>query len=208
MEKTRATRTRAPRARNRREAIVLAAVECYSRIGVPGTQLNEIARAAKVDPPLIHYYFPKPESLLLEAIQKIQDELRDQSLEAMAAARRNPASMLEAYTRSYFGWAHRNPGKSQVWLYFYYRSTTEPRFREMSGQIRDAGRERIAGLVYEGVESGAFEIPPGFKVKDLATAIQAMILGAAVMTSTEPGRDAEADGELAWRSIRAWLKAR
>lgn len=49
-----------------REAILITAAELYTRSGVHGTSLNDIAVAAKMSKGTLYYYYPQKEQLTLE----------------------------------------------------------------------------------------------------------------------------------------------
>jgi AcrR family transcriptional regulator len=173
------------RAGDRRERIVEAALDLYRRHGVAQTRMNEIARKARVDPPLLHYYFRDPDELALAVIAKVLESLKERSLrEASKHADDSRREMLE-YVRAPILWAEENPELMTLWMYFYYLASRSGRFRELNDSIRRGGRERISGMIYRGIERGEFAVEKGKTVAAVATEIQAMITGSAILFATE-----------------------
>lgn len=169
---------------NKRQAIILAAVTCFSKKGVADTTMAEVAATAKVDPPLIHYYFPSKESLFYDVVGYALQSAKDANL---APFERNldPVELLSEYIRAIFVWAEREPGLFSLFLYFYYLSSYPGRFRDLNSDMRRVGRERIATLIYEGVETGDFTIPKKQNVQEVASFIQGLMTGNCVLAGTE-----------------------
>lgn len=191
---------RVPKA-NKRQAIVLAAVTCFSKKGVADTTMAEVAATAKVDPPLIHYYFPSKDSLFYDVVGYALQSAKDANT---APLERNLDSinLLSEYVRAPFLWAEREPGLYSIFLYLFYLASYPGRFRDLMSDIRLTGRERIATLLYKGVEAGAFKIPRRQTVQEVAATIQGLITGNCVLVGTEnvPPR------ALAELTVRAALK--
>lgn len=186
---------------NKRQAIILAAVTCFSKKGVADTTMAEVAATAKVDPPLIHYYFPSKESLFYDVVGYALQSAKDANI---APLERNldPVNLLSEYIRAPFLWAEREPGLYSIFLYLFYLASYPGRFRDLMSDIRHTGRERIATLIYRGVETGDFKIPKRQTVQEAAAAIQGIMTGNCVLIGTEnaPPR------ALAEVTVRAALK--
>jgi AcrR family transcriptional regulator len=162
-----------------------AALACYAEYGATRATLAEIAKRAKVPPPLIHYHFPTPTSLFQGVLDLILADLRSAVTAPLTQKTSSPAALLEDYITSYFGWIRRKPDLFAVWLHFYYVAAVDPRFRELNTRIRLTGRERIASILYRGLETKKFRLPRGVDVPAAALEIQSYITGGCIMAVTE-----------------------
>lgn len=170
---------------DRRDRIVGAALELYRVQGVAQTRMNEIARKARVDPPLLHYYFRDPDDLALAVIAKVLESLKEYSLRDSSKHEGDSRRQMLEYIRAPIRWAEENPELMTLWMYFYYLASRPGRFRELNDAIRRTGRERIAGMIYRGIERGAFEVEKGRSVAEIAAEIQSLLTGSAILFATE-----------------------
>ena len=176
---------------SRKSRIVQAAIKCFIKHGVAQTRMSEVALKAGVDQPLIHYYFPTPDTLYASVIQEIVEELKEEVVEALSKGAADPAQALTHYIRAHFAWAERNPGLFALWIYFYYLAGFNPTFTAINKLIREAGRDRIASLIYRGIEQGDFSLPKTTTVSTAALNIQGLITGNVIMAATEAPADWE-----------------
>jgi AcrR family transcriptional regulator len=169
---------------DRRERIVQAAVKCFVRNGVAQTTLREIACEAKVDQPLVHYYFKSTEDLYSAVVEVVLASLREATT-TTAQTQHDAVRTLTRYIEGTFEWAKENPGYFSIWMYFYYLSTFTPGFARLNRSIRDAGRDRIALMIHRGVEQGAFAVTEGQSVQALAGNIQGLMTGNCIVVASE-----------------------
>ncbi len=193
---------------DRRDAIIEAALRCYIEFGIAHTSGREIAKLAQVDPPLIHYYFPGREELHLAVIQKVLASLVEHSVKAIERYPEEHERHFRAYLRAPLEWAKTNPKLMQIWMYFYYTATQSGAFRELNEKIRKTGRDRIAKIIYEGIEQKIYHVARGTKVADLAIEIQAQMSGMAILCATENGLSFEECANLLEKRIFSMLNAR
>lgn len=168
-----------------KDKIVQAAIRCYIEQGVAQTRLNDIAKAAKLAPPHLHYYFKDPADLQRAVILEVLKSLKDASL-AGAKETATFREEFESYVRAPFLWAKENPGLATIWLYFYHLCSFDPEMRKLNDQIRETGRERILLFIFKGVREGVFK--PREKhltIEDLALSIQGLITGNSVIAFSE-----------------------
>lgn len=170
---------------DRKEKIVQAAIACYSKLGVAQTRMTDIAATAKVDQPLIGYYFPTPEGLYYEVVMRVLEDLKKASIEGIERGGTDPKKVMDYYVRAPFEWGEKNPGLFSIWIYFYYLAAYHPRFVELNKMIRAQGRERIAFMIYSGIEKGAFSISKEITVAQVALNIQGIVTGVGMMAGTE-----------------------
>lgn len=200
---------------DRKERIVRAALELYSLQGVQQTRLGEIAERAKLDQPLINYYFPSVESLHAKVIERVLEDLQDRVLKF--APTEDALPFLFAYARATVEWAAKKPEYFSIWMYFHYLSSHSPssahfdrfsRFTTMNRGIRELGRERIAALLHRALEQGSIHPRKGHKIQELAAMVQGLITGMTILAFTEghpaewPRRAAELE-----KAIQALLQA-
>ncbi len=170
---------------DRKGRIVTAALEAMIENGVAQTRLNDVAKRAHVDPPLIHYYFKDLESLHLAVIEKVLESLKDYSLRDADPYQDDPLRWMKGYTRAPLLWAHEKPEFMHLWTYFYHLAGAQGPFRTLNNAIRKAGRERIAMAIYRGIEKSVFKPDPRVSVEALALDIQTIMSGFAILMTSE-----------------------
>lgn len=192
---------------DRKARIVQAAMKLFIEQGVAQTKMAEIADKAGVDQPLIRYYFPTLDSLYAEVVAVALEDLKQASLQAVAQAGSDPGQLLVNYVRAPFEWGSRNPGPGSLWLYFYYLASFNPQFSLLNRTIRETGRDRITVMLYTGIEKGAFRLPPGLSVPELALALQGLITGNTIMAFTEGHNDWPRFADATCKAVLAVLGA-
>ena len=169
---------------DKKDKIIKAALEIMCVQGAAFLKLNEVAKKAKVPPPLIHYYFKDIEDLHYEVILKVLESLKEQSLKD-SQNQNDSIKSMKSYIRGTFVWAKQNPGLMSLWMYFYYLSSFSPRFQDLNTQIRNQGRERIALMVYQGIQKKHYQFEDTTNVFELAEEIQAILTGQVILFATE-----------------------
>ncbi|HEX4924227.1 MAG TPA: TetR/AcrR family transcriptional regulator [Bdellovibrionales bacterium] len=192
---------------DRRERIVQSALTCFVKAGVAQTRMADIAAHAKVDQPLIGYYFPTPESLYAEVVGRVLNDLKDDSIAGIERGGTDPKKIMTYYVRAPFEWGEKKPGYFSIWMYFYYLASYQPAFIELNKTIRQNGRDRIAFIIYSGIEKGAFSMPDGMTVAQAALAIQGIITGIGIMAGSEGPKVWKSFADEAVRTVLALLRA-
>ena len=85
----------------KRESILKTAKQMFSRYGVQKTNLNEIARMARVAKATIYNYFGSKEQVYFEVLTREADELMDK-VAAATAQTKSPLGKLRAFYRTRF----------------------------------------------------------------------------------------------------------
>lgn len=191
---------------DRKARLVQSAIDCFIKNGVAQTTLREIAQRAKVDQPLLHYYFKTTDELYVEVIRVVLEALKAASVQPSEAAL-DPVEMMREYIAGTFEWARNKPGHFSIWMYFYYLSSFKPEFLKLNQEIRLGGRDRIALMIHRGVELGRFQMPAGRSVQDLALSIQGFMTGNCIMVASESGdwsrfSQLTIDGCLSWLGVQ------
>jgi AcrR family transcriptional regulator len=169
---------------DRKAAIVQASIELFIKYGVTETKMKQVAALAKVDQPLIHYYFPKADLLYLEVIEWVSNHAIEASAE-VAKVETDPVKELTAYLVGTLDWARENPGLFSIWLYFYYLAAFNPTFSALNLKYNDVARQRIGLYIYKGLEKGIYRLPEGASVAEIALSIHGIILGNTIISATE-----------------------
>ncbi len=170
---------------DRKEKLIEAAFKLMQSHGVSGLRLADIAKQAKVPAPLIHYYFQDLDDLHYEVILKLHYEILDDNIREAEKNREDPLRWFQEYLYGPLLWANQNPQKMAIWLYFYHLAARSERFERLNTEMSVRGRERIALILYEGVEKKVFKIPEGMNVQDTAKMIQSMIVGITITSASE-----------------------
>jgi AcrR family transcriptional regulator len=170
---------------SRRALIIAASVDIFMENGAAFTKLSEVAKRAKVPAPLIHYYFKDIEDLHYETILMAYENLKASALKTLALYKDDSLLFMKEYIKGLILWPILNPGYFSIWLYFYYMASYSEKFRALDTQIRTTGRDRIALMIYEGMERGTFHLLPGASAHDIAHEVQAILTGQFVLYSTE-----------------------
>lgn len=155
--------------------------------GVADTKLIDIAKMARVDHPLVKYYFPQINELHLEIFQIIVNDLKDHVLDKIPSASKSPKELLKNYINSYFDWGNKNPIFVSLYLFFYYQASFKKEFVDLNSSVRQTGRNRIEAMLYEGCAKKAFKIKPD-DVPNVAVSIQGLLTGNMVMAYTEKNK--------------------
>ncbi len=136
----------------RRDAILTAARDLFSRQGYHGTSMPEIARAAGVSVGLIYYVFVGKEDILLELVE----DAHTVHLSVFDAARdiADPVERFDAVVSDLY----RSLDRSSKLLIILYKDLPmvhrEPRQRILS--LEKETESRIAALIEAGQRAGAF----------------------------------------------------
>ncbi len=157
--------------------------------GVNNTRIRDVADFAKVDQPLVNYYFPSMNALYKEVFLSVLNHINDFMLPRLETQNGNSWQTLKSYCEAYVDWVAKHPGHSSVFLYFYYLTTVDELFLEMNKSIRATGRERISKFIYEGLEKKEFHLDSDIKVSELSWTIQGLITGMCVQAKTEATTD-------------------
>ncbi|QKG21605.1 TetR/AcrR family transcriptional regulator [Actinomadura verrucosospora] len=138
----------------RRAEIVAAASALALTEGLECLTLRRVADELAVRPGLISHYFPAVEDLVAEAFGAAATA----ELDDLIPADRPAGSPLEHLARFFVlttGAGY--DGVSRLWLNAWHLSRYRPALRERVDRQETLWRERLAGLVRDGVEDGSFE---------------------------------------------------
>ncbi len=169
----------------KKQAILRASIEILSEKGPHAFKNSEVAKRAKIDQPLISYYFPNFEALFAGVVQIVLEDLRVAMINAIEAGGEDPERALANYMVSPLRWTVRSPELQTIWLYFYTLIPINKDMKGLNSQIRKVGRERIQLLIYKILEERNCRLSPKYTVATLAYSIQSIITGYLTMQVTE-----------------------
>lgn len=148
---TRARTTRNPE--RTREAILKAALSEFSRHGLNGARVDEIARRSRMNKRMIYHYFGNKEGLYLAALERTYSELRTAEQE-MNLENMEPRAAMRRLVRMSYRYFHTHP-------HFISMLNTEnlhqARILKKSPRIRDMHSplvELIANILHRGHAAG------------------------------------------------------
>lgn len=165
----------------RKEEILDAAFQVFVKEGLGKASIRSIARQGGFSPALALHHFQSLDDLFLEVLKRVIQEGRSKS-ETYMQNLRAPEDLLRAYIDSMFDWVAVSPEYLTILLQFYHYAVFNERFNQLNVSIVEGGRERIRGILAEGVKERKFPL-----VKDVALTaktIQDILIGAFVRMAT------------------------
>lgn len=165
----------APSKTEKRRALILqTVVNLLATEGVDSLTFESVGKAANMARSHVVYYYANREELVVAAI-RFAALSAAHIIEAEIERGRNTGKSWKGALRGYiegnFEWIRRYPLHANVYTLLYYLASLHPTYRSLHTEIRQAGTERIIGLLELG--------PPRGKktTRVLAKAIQGLITG-------------------------------
>jgi AcrR family transcriptional regulator len=190
--------------------IIEGAIACFTKKGVAQTTLKEIAEAAGVDQPLIHYYFKSLDELYSEVIKTARENLGKESVDVLVGET-HPQIQLRKYIEGTLAWGQRHAGLYSIWIYFYYLASYQPSFSELNASIREMGRDRLELIIHRGIQQGCFHAHRGMDAHQLAICVHTFLTGALVIGGTGRKKGSQQNWnetiELTLKGALQWLGA-
>ena len=155
--KTRQTANRASEKTPPREAILEAALQIIAENTISRTRMRQIADRAGMSQGNLHYYFPSKaalfQSLLDDMLAMFSEERRSQLADSDLPTERK----LECFLDQMKGILLERRHLMDVYYDFWVQGTRDPKIRRKMQGMYARYRKDIAGVVEEGVQSGAFD---------------------------------------------------
>jgi AcrR family transcriptional regulator len=139
----------------RREQILAAAIDVVARKGYEATTLRDVAETAGTSTGTVNYYFENKDDVLASALVEVAERFRrrvDDALEGVEGPRDRLVRIAGACNPD----SEPAVANQIVWAEFWVRAARIERLRDLHERLYDEWRARIAKIVREGVESGAF----------------------------------------------------
>ena len=140
----------------RREQIVRATIRCLARQGYARLTMKDLAREAQVSQVILHYYFSDKRAILAAAFRTVTAELNRRAAAAQARSARDPRSRLRAVIGACLEAAVEKREHWVVFVQFWSEMLHDRELSRINAALYERSRSQLAGLVGEGVRSGAF----------------------------------------------------
>jgi AcrR family transcriptional regulator len=138
----------------RREAIVVAALDVARRKGLGATTVRDVAAEMETSSGLIHHYFESMDDVLAAAFDRAASEDLARTIEAMAAVA-DPLRKLVAFFDNYsvagFDWTF------QLWLDAWAEASRRPPIQQTSERLNVEWQQLLAETIKEGAAAGIFD---------------------------------------------------
>jgi TetR/AcrR family transcriptional repressor of bet genes len=198
-----------PRAERERQ-LLAAARRCISGLGIHGTTVQQVARAAGMAVGSISLYFRGKDALLTAVLRELAAEFEAHRRAALAAAPDDPLDRLHAFVHCYFAPQLCQRDKVAVWFAFWGEVQARPRYQEVCAAFdrrHDAELLRLCAAVLQRPGRGARQSRRGaMPAAAVARAIAALCQGLwleFLTAADRPGRERLA--ALACQGVEALL---
>ena len=171
---------------DRRDAIVVAALEVARRKGLAATTVRDVAAEMGTSSGLVHHYFESMDEVLAAAFARVAEADLQRSAEEMAAAA-GPVAAMAAFFRTY---AHADADWAfQLWLDAWAEAARRPAIQVTSRRLNLAWQSLVEATIRRGVAIGAFVAPdPGAAAWRILSLVDGLALQV-VAHGTTIGRD-------------------
>jgi AcrR family transcriptional regulator len=139
----------------RRAQIVDATIRCLAREGYSRLTMKAIAREAKLNQGILHYYFPDKRAILLAALDKVMGTLNRRAV-VRAGGDRDPRARIRALIGACLDVADEQRDFWTVFVQFWSAMLYDPELRAANADLYRRLRSVIAGIVADGVKEGVF----------------------------------------------------
>ena len=140
--------------RDRREAIVDAAIEVAMEKGLGATTVRDVAGRMGSSSGLIHHYFESMDLVLASAFQRVADHDLATSRDALARLG-DPVTQLAHFVNTYFS-PDRDPA-FQFWLDAWSEAGRNGALQQASSSLNVEWQQTLLTIIESGVDSGDFE---------------------------------------------------
>ena len=182
---------------------MIAAVDCFARLGYQGTSIDRIARDAGVTKGAVYYHFRDKEELLFEAVKDRIGGFEQQVLEEVTPARDAIENLRHVVDACFFHATVSNHRRFIITLMIE-ALDTNPRLSAEFRNILRRMRAFLAGVVRRGQQRGALrqDVAP----EAAAAVIMGGIIGAEVQHYQDPEEiDLRRVLDTLVEQITAWL---
>lgn len=140
-----------------RRRILEAAYQVFAEVGCQGARTREIARRARVNVAMIHYYFSSKEDLYFRVITPIFREIFIR-LKAAAASSDDPLERLEAIVNVYFDFLKARPDfpRLMMWELAMGGQAAQKAFASIKAETGSALPDTVISIFRDGQLRGIF----------------------------------------------------
>lgn len=202
----RARRLRGKKPEPSRKQLMIAAIDCFARLGYQGTSIDRIARAAGVTKGAIYYHFRDKEELLFETLKDRIGGFEKQVLADVTPADDALANLRHVVDACFFHATVSNHRRFIITL-MVEALDTNPRLSKEFQRVLRRMRAFVATIVRRGQGYGS--IRPDVAPEMAAAVIAGGIIGAEVQHYQDPAEiDLRATLDNLLEQLAAWLEPR
>lgn len=173
---------RPPNTDQRREQIIDGLLKVMSKKGYEGASTQDIARAAKLSPGLVHYHFGSKAEILEGLMKRLVEQHLTGLDQRIAEAGDDPLAQLDAFIEHHLATGDTaNPHALSVWVALGAEAIKSKDVRARYAAGLEAIVERLLTIIRHGIDSGRFGHP---QPRTSASAILATIEGYFVVAAT------------------------
>lgn len=140
----------------RRQQLIEATIDTLATRGYADTTLAEVARRAGLSSGIVNFHFATKEKLLVETLQYLSEEYRNNWRLALDRAGPSPAERLAAVVASDFDRKICTRRKLAAWCAFWGEAKTRPDYLKHCGANDEAFQNTLADLCAELVAEGGY----------------------------------------------------
>jgi AcrR family transcriptional regulator len=129
-----------------RERLIEAAIECMANYGPAGASVERITRSAGVSRGLVGHHFGGKQRLLLEAFQRLAEEMRAAFGGEDPSTEPDPVGALRTAIGNEFEGTVASPTRARAWFGFWQAALGDPELRQVNEKLYAEERERYSGL--------------------------------------------------------------
>jgi AcrR family transcriptional regulator len=154
----------------RRNQIISAARQVFSRKGYDGATVGEIAETAGVSKGLIYHYFRSKGDILLATAETMMNRF-EEHMEFMSTAKATASDKILAAQHMHTGEMIKEWEFVQILLEFWSESVRRPEIARPYAQMFRKARVYLAAIIENGIASGEFRPVPAKEVASLMIAM-------------------------------------
>ncbi len=143
-------------ARERKDQIVRATVECITKYGYHNFSMQDVARTAGVSKGIIHYYFLNKDDLMMSVLDKVAMNIEQVLLEDMDS-QQDPLKKLEIFIDIGFDIVRTTREYYQVSMDFWTQINQKEEVRQTIAKHYAQFRIRAANVIKDGIKQSLFK---------------------------------------------------
>lgn len=163
----------------RRDAMIEAATRLIVKHGVADFTLESVAKALRVSPPNVRYYFSSKRELFFACFEKVTERGQAETMVRLENAH-DWGSRLRAVVEATFSWYKKHPLDMTMLFIFYHYASLDPKLAKVYAETRETGRKRIEGILWAGLS----EVISKAEAYKYSVEIQGLLTGLVVELAT------------------------
>ncbi|MFK8138485.1 MAG: TetR/AcrR family transcriptional regulator [Bdellovibrionales bacterium] len=137
----------------RQKKIIESGIDLFYRDGLNSSKLVDIAEKAEATRTIINHYYKNKEGLFIACITYIREDFQRRAIQGVDKLTK-PEEILESYLSNTISWGLEKPKYSSLWIYFFYRVSSDIRLKKLNTQFVETGTERITYFLSQTGQTG------------------------------------------------------